>query len=321
MSFWTGKKNKAMFLHLGGPKTGSSAIQSWLAQNRGFLEKNGVVYPEHQSDGRAIAGRISSGNGISWAKNPYKCNLQAGTLWSAEQMFQSASLRERLAQESDNVDFPIVVCGYFRNPVEWAISAWMQRLKRGGDYRYFDDVLSTYDFRREKSLIEWLELSQLKNVEVKFSNYSNHKNSLISHFLTQLLSISPPENKKGEAIDASRINRSLNAAEIELMVHLNKATGGDRVISRLVSDSLVEQLPRLGSSQPTISEESFLKFEEGLRPYVERVNDFLAPDDKMKVSRPESSSVSSQSFAGLSSEWFQVLGNTIGLLAKKTRRN
>lgn len=49
---------KRVIIHAGLPKTGTSALQHWLGENRETLEKNGIYYPIHQVD----ANGISSGN-------------------------------------------------------------------------------------------------------------------------------------------------------------------------------------------------------------------------------------------------------------------
>lgn len=50
--------DKKLFIHLGPPKTGTSAIQYWLKSNSTKLLKESVFYPEHSLD----SNRISSGN-------------------------------------------------------------------------------------------------------------------------------------------------------------------------------------------------------------------------------------------------------------------
>ena len=37
---------KTVFLHVGAGKTGTSAIQTWLARNLRRLEEHGIAYPE-----------------------------------------------------------------------------------------------------------------------------------------------------------------------------------------------------------------------------------------------------------------------------------
>ncbi|BFT31568.1 hypothetical protein D210916BOD24_27440 [Alteromonas sp. D210916BOD_24] len=52
------KFDKKLTIHLGPPKTGTSAIQSWLHSNREALLSEGKLYPEHTAD----ANGVSSGN-------------------------------------------------------------------------------------------------------------------------------------------------------------------------------------------------------------------------------------------------------------------
>ena len=52
-----------LILHIGHRKTGSSAIQSWLAVNGASLGGAGFAYPEHASFSEAQKGRVTQGNG------------------------------------------------------------------------------------------------------------------------------------------------------------------------------------------------------------------------------------------------------------------
>lgn len=51
-------KNKRVIIHLGPPKTGTSAIQFWLSSHVEKLADQGVFYPDHRHD----RNNISSGN-------------------------------------------------------------------------------------------------------------------------------------------------------------------------------------------------------------------------------------------------------------------
>ena len=50
---------KNIYLHIGTPKTGTSALQSFLLNNSEELDRQGYDYPEHKVD----VNHISSGNG------------------------------------------------------------------------------------------------------------------------------------------------------------------------------------------------------------------------------------------------------------------
>ena len=53
---------KKLYLHVGCGKTGSSALQVWLSQIAGELEKTGILYPLHGATPLDDY-TISSGNG------------------------------------------------------------------------------------------------------------------------------------------------------------------------------------------------------------------------------------------------------------------
>ncbi|MFT2091636.1 sulfotransferase [Paraglaciecola sp. 2405UD69-4] len=47
-----------IYIHIGPPKTGTSAIQKWLSNNTDFLKQNDIFYPQHETDENGV----SSGN-------------------------------------------------------------------------------------------------------------------------------------------------------------------------------------------------------------------------------------------------------------------
>lgn len=57
----------AVVLHTGLPKTGSSALQVFLARNAGPLRRLGLRYPPTGSFASGLAGRVDTGNGIDLA--------------------------------------------------------------------------------------------------------------------------------------------------------------------------------------------------------------------------------------------------------------
>jgi len=59
-----------LHLHIGTPKTGTSAIQAFLPLNRdAFREATGIHYAESESDVRALKGKPTAGNGAQIARH------------------------------------------------------------------------------------------------------------------------------------------------------------------------------------------------------------------------------------------------------------
>ena len=54
---------KILFLHIGHPKTGTSALQVFLAQNREILLQHNLDYPPIGKYEEAFEGGIAAGNG------------------------------------------------------------------------------------------------------------------------------------------------------------------------------------------------------------------------------------------------------------------
>jgi len=79
------KANYARFsnavIHVGPPKTGTSAIQSWLNQNRKALGDKGIDYPAHGSDSNGIsAGNFAQLISYTKSKTPYFDKQRLDTL-------------------------------------------------------------------------------------------------------------------------------------------------------------------------------------------------------------------------------------------------
>ena len=52
---------KTIFIHVGPPKTGTSAIQNWFSKNADMLRTKGLFYPEHALDPNGVSsGNLSS---------------------------------------------------------------------------------------------------------------------------------------------------------------------------------------------------------------------------------------------------------------------
>lgn len=128
-----------IFIHIGPPKTGTSAIQKWLKDNAELLSKNGIFYPQHSEDSNGI----SSGNFLS-VFEPFEddyrfCTARLETviadvvaagchtlLLSSEYFFS------RLTEVITVV--PDIKCiAYVRNPAELHESHYNQSIKRHGN--------------------------------------------------------------------------------------------------------------------------------------------------------------------------------------------
>lgn len=167
-------KRKAI-VHIGLPKTGTTAIQAYLAKNRGALRDLGVALSSAAgrrnhialaayAQGKANNAAIRSGGDVhlserlerALAKEVEELPATVHTvLFSSEQLARvsnragSARLRALLAPHFDSIEILV----YLRRQDEMAVSRYTTSLQAGGETRYAilpdaEDAPSVFDFAR-----------------------------------------------------------------------------------------------------------------------------------------------------------------------------
>ena len=141
-----------LILHVGHPKTGTSALQSSFALSVEALAAQGIHYSPAGSLDLARDGKITSGN-----VNPLRLvetyNRAVRTAAGAEAVLLSneacfiafekdpAPLR-RLTEQG----VPVEIVLFLRDPLDWAGSSYMQSIKRHGGKRSFSEFLPNARF-------------------------------------------------------------------------------------------------------------------------------------------------------------------------------
>ncbi len=143
--------DQSAIIHMGGPKTGTSAIQAFLAKNRKKLCQDGVDYPSLEDLGSAESGGVTSGNGVSIAlafqqdksgeSSQYCSYLQVLKSSQATAVLISSehfaySKREQLEIIKADVEATgrtLKLVLYIRPQIESVISFYAQRIKRHGE--------------------------------------------------------------------------------------------------------------------------------------------------------------------------------------------
>lgn len=131
--------NLKIIIHIGPPKTGTSAIQKWLKDNIPALLAQGVYYPQHHEDSNGI----SSGNFLSVFEEfegDYRFCLSRLSAVKADAvtskchtlLLSSEYFFSRLLPMLDIL--PDLLCvAYVRNPAELHESNYNQSVKRHGN--------------------------------------------------------------------------------------------------------------------------------------------------------------------------------------------
>ena len=146
---------KTLYIHIGTPKTGSTAIQFFCTENREILKKKGYCYPDFpyrykgkskRRNGVFLVGKYRDENGewrveeeekifsegMSKIKELFKSFdnviLSDEGIWLATKS-RKKELWKKLQKEAKSNDFEIKIIVYLRRQDEYAESNWNQRIK------------------------------------------------------------------------------------------------------------------------------------------------------------------------------------------------
>lgn len=225
-------------LHVGAPRAGSTAIQQFCRSNPDVLSTIGAVYPQlPPMSSKRFSARACNGASLSYyfrhdiaRASDVPSSMRKLTAFlktietnhiiiSSEFLFVLA--HERLAILRDalkETGHPLRVYAYIREPYEWLVSTYAQRVKSRALTVDINDYLSALlPEVRFGSAIE--DLHSAFGDEVKFLLYRRDRlegGDVRLDFFKQLGLALPALEMPPE------VNRSAHAVEVETMRHLNR---------------------------------------------------------------------------------------------------
>jgi hypothetical protein len=252
-----------LIVHVGPPKTGSSALQAYFAANRPVFLKNNIGY--HHSPQFTRPDLITSGNGLKLyqalngdcsreeLENTIRSYCQNHTLSICSSEYLAAVKVEqwelfRKACESMSIEPTMVV--FVRDVEPFFRSAYNQGVKRHGRYQDYAEFAmnSPRAYHHVIHLRTILEAFEIKAVRVIY--YEEARDALDLAFWK---SLALPYEQFDRAAIQKKVNRSLISCEIDILRNLNKATGLKYTVQ--LSDYLIYARPDLveeGVSAPEI---------------------------------------------------------------------
>lgn len=217
-----------IYLHIGTPKTGTSALQKFFVENRSELEKRGFSYPAHtlgECD-------ISSGNGqeivnlgVSHSVEKARSYLQSlakkskskNVLISTEAFYSHPDLIHKIIPSAK-----IIV--YFRNQLDLVESSYNQAVKRAGQKMPFSlalkRVINTKEaFYTGELVLKWVKLFGVENVTFRvyedefFKNHNIYDDFLDALEIVDFKGFEQPSDKINVSycLDALDYKRCINA--------------------------------------------------------------------------------------------------------------
>ncbi|HEX2552230.1 MAG TPA: hypothetical protein VHL98_00920 [Microvirga sp.] len=241
-----------IILHIGQPKTASTTIQAYLAQNRKRLAARGVLYPAALGDHKATA--LSDLNAVdeklTASQEQIIARMQAEfsggydrAILSNETLFATGkSTLTRLKRVLDPFATSYRVLCYIRRPDEHVASQYQQKVKSGyvGTFEgFFAERLNGGYYEYTRFLDRWAQVFGQEAVELRLFHRKALRGGPIDDFL-QWTGIDPAGLSSPERGHA---NESLDpiGTEIVRLLHLGKAedpdlagkSGARRIVARL----------------------------------------------------------------------------------------
>lgn len=299
-----------LFLHIGHPKTGSSAFQACLAQSAPQLAAAGILYPQLSSFAAARRGHVNSGNLLlvgldrNWALHTVLPVVRANTschtiLFSNENLIHRMPEFFAAAPALQPLCRPHVLLA-LRNPLEQLASVYQQLVKRHCYTEDYGRFLREHHYRCTALLRSAEIVGALEGAGIAYSllNYSVLRSGLVEA-LAACVGI-PPGVLTPAALPP--VNRSLSAVELQLLLLVNAIHGPQ--VGHALADALVNQLPTVESVRLGMDEACQRQVEAANRPALDLLNSRLPPDAQLSFEGPSDAPLPLQS--GLSAAQLEV---------------
>lgn len=256
-------------IHIGAPKTGSSAIQNFLRNNRSKLEKCGYFYPEHRTDkndvsgghselGRAVIdGNLHAASAIAdqWLEEARARKLTL--LVSAEALYGRVEETRKVFSGQD-----VQILAYFRNPIESLVSNHNQSIKR----HYGRFLLAEFLERRAhpdnrgvngEVFLDWIAAFGRKAVKVRPYDPKAFKGERIEYDFLDMLAVQ---------------NYTARSFRLEKRLINTSYTPGALELKRLLNFVLDTQAPKVGA-----------EIDWALQQYSDRTNVKISAAEKEPI--------------------------------------
>ncbi|WP_139170566.1 hypothetical protein [Lutimaribacter saemankumensis] len=277
-------RTKRLFLHVGHGKTGTSFLQNVLVLSQDNLLEDHILYPTDVSRESANFGEVTSGNARHIFESLSSVDeflssieeRESSILLSSEFLFlhfpdilkEEGSARELFSTLRRHGFEQIDVLLFIRDPISFAVSAWLQLIKSNRGQLDLSDFLSTTTARYPSRVRRFIEICINHDlVSLTILNYSRIKENQISA-LSSWLGV----NESRFVIPSNvKVNRSLTGGEACIIKLLNSSGAH---FDGHVGKELASLLPNVPSSGVTFPLELQIDFLHSMRQDIDFVSNF-----------------------------------------------
>lgn len=192
---------KKLFLHIGFHKTGTSALQYFLWNNRKLLKRYGVLYPEFgcgKGFSHGMLANIIKPNNNDARLDEYREKLYAEidesdsgkVVISSEVFLESNNVAEAVRGFFKGSQFDVEIVVYVRNQIEWLESVYNEVVR--DPYRRFTGQFNElreykqrfYDY--DTLINSWENNFSMKSINLRVYDKLSEQNTLFYDFLDVL---------------------------------------------------------------------------------------------------------------------------------------
>jgi hypothetical protein len=238
---------RTLFIHAGGSKTGSTAIQKFLFNNAKKLEDIGLAFENRRTNefgannGMLLYNKLlspsSSVEDIDNLVSSYfgQCDnaICTSEYFQLLQLYEWAKLYDSLCR----LGIRLKIIMYVRNVIPYMLSSYDQAIKHHGATRSFDQWVTECDWGHA-DVLQIIE-TEFPDISIKVIHFDRARKNIIREFLDALGIDSSFEFD--QQIQKHQVNRSLNSTEREILIKVN-STLGNSYCSEL-SDLLIKSNP------------------------------------------------------------------------------
>lgn len=181
---------KVVYIHIGTHRTGSTALQRFLAKSRNALAQQGIIYPEtghpdtnvsnqygHHVLHWSLVGKYGDRSDQVWIDLQDEIDRRGGdrVVLSAEGFEGEGSGPGRVGREQIQriteylAPHPVRVIVYFRPPLQFLKSAYRKRVAMGTTYRSFPDFVEKMIPRSDYGALvsRWEKVEGIESVDIR----------------------------------------------------------------------------------------------------------------------------------------------------------
>jgi len=258
-----------LFLHIGHPKTGSSAIQVACARSTVQLATHGIHYPHHKSTALALAGQFTAGNVtltrflVEYKKAVAETPTDNVLFYSCEGFFNDLATPNSQVAQLNETGVDISILMFLRNPIEYALSLYQQHVKSRGYTQSLSHFMSEFDQMSQTEIV--LDRINSMGIPLTLHRFDTNKSRIIE-LTEQWLRIPEGVLTRLELT----VNRSATRAEQsflrEMSTHLGQSS------SDHIGRALVNSLPNISQELPALSKTCYHDFVSNIEPQIQRLN-------------------------------------------------